>query len=134
MINRSQKQCWYIALISVMIMGALSLAIVLALFIMGVDSSKSSLVYQQHAQAESYANACAEEVLEQIREGGSLPISGSETFDLGDCDYSAFGIGGGEIEINATGNVQSALHRLEIVITATSPTIEISQWLDVEDF
>jgi len=65
----------YIALISVLIIGAVGTAVIISLLLLGIGNSRTSFAIEQSSQAKASANACAEEALEQIR--NSTPFTGT---------------------------------------------------------
>jgi hypothetical protein len=69
----------YIALISVLIISAVTLAIVVSISLLGVDELKSSLTYKKGNEAFAAASACLDEALYRLSQnssyaGGSLPV------------------------------------------------------------
>src|SRR4030042_7046490 len=90
--NKQQKG--FITLISVLVIGAVGVAIALSLLLLGVGNSRTSFAVEQSNQAKALANACAEEALQQIRE--FTPFTGSDDFALGQgtCAYTVTTQGG----------------------------------------
>jgi len=73
----------YITLLSVLVVGAVGIAITTSLILLGLSSSNTSFTYQQMHQAKNIANACAEEALEKIRESTAFVGSGNLSIGLG---------------------------------------------------
>ena len=130
----NNNQRGYIILISVLIVGAVGLAIALSLLLLGVGSSRTSFALEQSFQAKALANACAEEALIQIR--NSTPFSGTDTIALGtgSCTYTVTQLVGQNRNINSSGTVGSIISKLQINIDTITPSINISSWQFVADF
>ena len=65
--KETNKKNGYVALMSLLVVGAAGLAISTALILFGVGSTRTSLVIEQSSQSRNIANACAEEALKKIR-------------------------------------------------------------------
>lgn len=124
----------YITLISILIISAIAVTLTLALMLLSVGSSQSSVTITQSRQAETYANACAEEALEQIKTNTSFTGSGNLSFSVGNCNYEVLSGGGQSRTINAYGTAGNAMRRVKVQLTAASPTFTISSWQAVADF
>jgi len=124
----------YITLISVLVVGAIGVAITTSLLLFGLGSSRSSFAIEQSAQARSLADACAEEALQEIRD--STPYTGSDNLSLGqgDCDYTVTSGGGQNRTIDASGTVGTVQRKVKISINAINPSINITSWQEVADF
>lgn len=130
--NKSSRG--YITLVSVLIIGAIGLAISLSLILLGLGSSRSSFASQQSNQAWALANACAEEGLQQITD--STPFVGTNTLTLGQgsCTYTVTSQGGSNRTIEASGSVGTIMRKVKVIINAINPQIIVSSWLEVDDF
>lgn len=124
----------YVLLISVLILGAVGLAAVLSLILIGVSSSRSALATQQSAQAKLLADTCIESGLEQIRESNTYTGGSTLTFGINNCVYSVANLGGNIRQINATGTVDQVIRSVKVTTSALSPKIIISSWQEVGDF
>jgi prepilin-type N-terminal cleavage/methylation domain-containing protein len=62
----------YVALITVLVLGAVGAAVAATLVLLGLSSSRTSFALEQSNQAKALANACAEEALQQIRDSSSF--------------------------------------------------------------
>ena len=129
MINRG-----YITLISVLVVGAIGLAASLSLILLGTDSSRTSFAGEQSSQAKALADACAEEALREISESSSYTGNDSISLGQGTCAYDVTSQGGGNRTIEASGTVGSVVRKVEVLIDAVSPQINISSWQEVADF
>jgi hypothetical protein len=122
----------FITLISVLAISVIGGTIALGLILLGVNSTRSSLVYIQSAQARSLANACMEEALMRLRE--SIYYTGNETLSLtsGNCQIRTIsGNGNTNRTITTTATVSNALRKVQVVVGTVNPTIAISSWQEV---
>lgn len=121
----------YIALITVLIVGAVGIAISMALLINGVDSQRATLVTQQSAQARNLANACAEEALQQIHD--STTFTGTNTLSLGQgtCTYIVTNTGSTTRTIDASGTVGNVVRKNQVYVTIGASSISITSWQEV---
>jgi type II secretory pathway component PulK len=131
MMRLNQKSEGYVALMAVLIVGAASVAISLALLTTGADSLRSALVTQQSTQARSLASACAEEALQQMHD--STAFTGTNTLNLGQgtCSYTVTNTGGNTRTIDTTGTVGNNVRKLKIYATIGVSSISITSWQEV---
>lgn len=125
------KQRGYVALLSVLITGAIASAIALALLMTGIDSQRGSLVTMKSAQARNLATACAEEAMQQIWDSSSFAGSGNLNLGQGSCSYTVTNAGGSDRTITTTGTVDSVVRKLQINATIGSSSISITSWQEV---
>lgn len=129
--NKNNKG--YITLLSVLVVGAVGVAITISLILLGLASAKNSLAYQQMHQAKALANACAEEALEQIRESSSFTGTGNLMLGQGTCSYTVFGTQP-NLTITSTGTVNTIIRKVKVIISAINPLIVVTSWQEVGDF
>lgn len=134
MTDQRYNEGGYIALLSVLIVGAISISTTMTMLVSGVKMTQSALADQQSMQALGYADACAEEALQQIRESTSFNGSGSLSFPLGSCSYTVTRDGGQNRTIEAEGTVDAVIRRVLVEVNQINPTIEITQWREVANF
>lgn len=130
--NRKHKG--FITLISVLMVGAIGVAITLSLILLGLGSSRTSFAIEQSNQAKALANACAEEALQQIRD--SISFTGSDSFALGQgtCVYTITSQGGQNRTIMTSGTVSAIVRKVKIIISNISPVITVISWQEVDNF
>ncbi|MBP9864404.1 hypothetical protein KBC54_03075 [Patescibacteria group bacterium] len=121
----------YIALMSVLIVGAVSTAIASTLIILGVGFSRSSFVFQQSAQAMALAQACAEEGLQQIRDNTAYTGTGTLTLGAGSCSYTVANTGGTTRTVVTSGTVGTVVRKVSVAISGYSPRIVVTSWQEV---
>ena len=124
----------YITLISVLVVGAVGMAIVISLIQFGLGSSRTSFALEQSSQAKSLVDACVEEALEQIRNSTPFIGNGNLSFDLGDCDYTVTNDGGQNRTVTSSGTVDSIIRKNKVIISTINPQIIITSWQEVGDF
>lgn len=124
----------YITLVSVLVVGAIGVAIMLSLILLGIGISRTSFAYQQSNQAKGLANACGEEAMQRIRD--STPFVGSGTLLLGQgtCGYTVTTQGPQNRTITASGTVGTIIRKVRIVINRINPTIQVVSWQEIADF
>lgn len=127
----SPKEQGYIALLSILIIGAVALAIALNLLLTGSDASRSTLYGQQSAQARSLAVACAEEALQLMHD--TTTFTGTNTLNIGQgsCSYTVANTGGSSRTIDTTATVGTVVRKIKIYATISSSSISITSWQEV---
>lgn len=121
----------YITLISVLVLGAVGVAITLSLLLLGVGSSRTSFALEQSNQAKGLANACAEEALQQIRDATAFTGNGNLSLGQGTCAYTVTSQGGSNRTVDATGTVGTVVRKVRVSITAINPSIVTSSWEEI---
>jgi hypothetical protein len=123
----------YIALMSVIILGALGSSVMISLIHQSVITAKTDFETQNGIQAKILATACAEEALQTIVETGTSSWSDSLLMGNGTCLYSISKVSQ-NTHISATGLHASSTQRVLVILSTTSPTLVISSWQDSTDF
>jgi len=123
----------YITLVSVLVVGAVGVAIATSLILLGLGSSRTSFAIEQSNQAKGIANACAEEALQQIRDSTPFTGSGNLTLGQGICTYAVTNQGGQNRTIVSSGTVGSMIRKVKIIIDKINPTIQVVSWQEVAD-
>jgi hypothetical protein len=124
----------YIALFSVIIIGAIGVAIMFSIMLLGISTSKTDFALQQAGSAKILASSCAEEALQKISETGTTSSSGVISIASGTCSYVIFKQNGQNLTINATGITGTLTSKVKVIISTTTPTILLSSWQEVGDF
>lgn len=130
-VKHKKTQNGYIALIAVLIVGAASLAIALALLIGGTDSQRSALVTQQSAGARNLAKACVEEAKQQMLDNNAFTGTGSLSLGQGTCDYTVTNTGGNNRAITTSGTVGGVVRKIQAYATINASSISITSWQEV---
>mgnify|MGYP001616035106 CR=1 FL=1 len=124
----------YIALITVLVTGAVGVAITVSLLLLGLGSSRTSFSLEQSNQAKALANACAEEALQQIRDSTPFTGTGNLTLGQGSCSYTVTSGGSQNRTITSTGTVGTIIRKVKITIDKITPSINVTSWQEVADF
>jgi len=125
------SQSGYVALLSVLIVGAASLAIGLTLLVTGTDAQREVLTQQQSVQARNLATACIEEGLEQIWTSTSYIGTATLTLSTGSCSYTVANTGTSTRTVDASSTVGAAVRKVKASVTIGS-SISITSWQDVQ--
>lgn len=128
------KNDGYIILISVLIVGAIGIAIAVSLLLLGVGSSRTSFVIEQSNQTKALTNACTEEALQQIRNQTSFEGSANLLIGQGNCSYTVTKQTGQNRIITSSSTVGMIIRKTKIIIDKITPTINIVSWQEVADF
>lgn len=124
----------YVTLISVLIMGAIGLAITISLILLGLSSSRTSFSLEKSNQAASLSNTCADEGLEKLRRNPAFLGTVNLNFSYGDCTYVVTDLGGASRRIDSTGTTDDYTRKVQITLDQISPSINITSWQEVADF
>mgnify|MGYP001563863367 FL=1 len=126
LINKSSHG--FITLISVLVVGAVGVAITLSMILLGLGSSRTSFALEQSNQAKALANACAEEAMQQIRDSTPFTGSGNLTLGQGTCSYTVTNTGGQNRTITSTGTVGTIVRKSTVIINQINPSILVTSW------
>lgn len=124
----------FVALVAVLIIGAVGLAIAISLTLLSAGFAKTSLVIQQSQQAKSLANACAEYGLEKLRE--STGYAGNETLTIGSSTCSVLavlGSGNSNRTVQTTSTVGTITRKIKVLVSQVTPQIQLTSWQEVAD-
>ncbi len=124
----------YLILMSVMIIGAVALAIVVSMLLSGLGTSRTSFTHQQSAQAKALATACINEALQQIRDNTAFTGSNNLSLGQGDCTYTVTNTGGENRTIQASSTVGLIVRKTQATVTQINPSITIASWQEVSAF
>lgn len=125
----------FVALIAVLVLGAVGTAVGISLILLGLGSSRTSFSLEQSNQAKALANACSEEALQKIRE--STSFSGASTIFLGSgsCTYQV-AVTGQTRSITTSGTAGTIIRKVKIRLTINPQNLKftIASWQEVADF
>lgn len=127
----SSSQSGYVALLAVLIIGAASMAIALALLITGIDSQRAVLVTQQSAQARNFATACTEEALQRIHDNTAFTGNTNLILTGGSCTYTISSTGANTRTIDASSTVNGVARKIKVYVTINASSISITSWQEV---
>ncbi len=124
----------YIALITVLVIGAVGLTVTTSVILLGLGSSRTSFTIEQSNQAKALANACAEEALQKIVDSIPFEGTGDLSLDQGTCTYTVTKLTGQNRTITASGAVGTIIRKVNIVLDKITPNVNITSWQEVADF
>ncbi len=130
----SHRPNGYIALITVLIIGAVGTAAAVSVILLGLGSSRTSFALEQSNQTKALANACAEEALQQIRDSVTFTGTGNLSLGQGTCTYTVTNDGAQNRTITASGTVGTMIRKVKITLDQINPTINLTSWQEVADF
>ena len=128
-LKKTQKG--FVALVTVLLVGAVGVAVGISLILLGLGFSRTSLALEQSAMAKALANACSEEALQKIRESTAFTGSGNLLLNGGTCTYTVTAGSGQARTIAATGTFGTIIRKVSISITQITPLIVISSWQEI---
>ncbi len=131
-VNNNQKG--YVILITVLVIGAVGVAIAASVLWLGLGNSKSSFTLEQSNQAKALANACSEEALQQIRDSTPFTGTGSLTLGQGYCSYTVTSQGSQNRTATASGTIGTVVRKVKVTIDKINPSINVTSWQEVADF
>ncbi len=126
-----EKNEGFVALISVLIVGAVGVVILTSLVSLGVSSVKSSISIEDGNRALMVADSCVEEALLKIREDNYFIGTEQVNFDEGNCFYIIESNGEEVRTVKIEGRFKNSTKRLLIVINEINPKIVIGHWKQV---
>lgn len=129
--SRQHSQSGYVALLSVLILGAVATSVGIALLVSGTDSQRASLVEQQSKQARAAAVACAEEALQTIHDTTTYTGSNNLTLSSSSCSYTVTNNGGASRTILATGTAGNVVKKVQVYVTIGASSISVTSWQEV---
>lgn len=125
----------YIFLFSIIMMGAIALAALGSLLLIGLGSLQIGATVEQSEQARSLAQTCAEHALRSLWKNTLYDGDEQILHEEGECDILQVGGGGNEDRSVCTeGRVGQTVRRYEILLKRILPSIQVYSWREVEQF
>lgn len=121
----------YVALLAVLIIGAVSTAVGLALLMAGVDGQRSAYVLQRSQQARGLLHTCAEEALQVIHDTTTYTGTNNLNLGQGSCTYTVTNTGGSNRTITVSATVNTVVRRAEVYVTIGASSISVTSWKEV---
>lgn len=122
----------YIALISVLIIGAVSVTIATALLVTGADAQQENLSRQQSLIAQQAAAGCAEEALQQIHDNTAFTATNTAvTIDTANCNYTVTNTGSSTRTITTTSTSGNVVRKIQVYVTINASSLSISSWQEM---
>ncbi len=127
----------FIALASVIVIGAVGVALSFALMSQAITGSEISLSLDQSARAQALADACSEKALDAIRQDENYLGNETVTLGTGTCNIFATVKAGSQYTVTAVGTVKTVIRKDKIVanrLTVPAPVMQLVSWQEVADF
>lgn len=130
-----KNQEGFIALISILIIGAIVLTISIGLSLRSIGETNMSLGGQESHKALALANLCAEQALMKLESTFNYTGNESVPVDGESCDILAIdGSGNFNRTIQTQSTVSNYTKKVRVVVSQISPTMQITSWEEVSDF
>lgn len=124
----------YVALLSILVVGAVGLSITVALLVFGSAATRSSFAGEQSSQAQSLSDSCIEEALQQIRDNTSFTGSATLSLNGGSCTYTVTNTGGSNRTVIASSTVGTIVRKTRVFVSSLSPSVGVSNTEELADF
>ena len=121
----------YVALLTVLIVGAVATAVGLALLTTGTDAQRATLVQQRSKQARSLAVACTHEALQQVHDNIAFTGTNSLSLGQGSCIYVVTVTAPTTRSIAVSGTVGNVVKKIQVYVTIGTSSISITSWQEV---
>jgi hypothetical protein len=128
---RRRKETGYVALITVLIVGAVATAVAVALLNLGTDSQRNANIVQQAKEARSLAIACGEEASQVVHDNTSFNGTNNLALGQGTCSYNVYNSTNTGRVITATGTVGNVVRKVQATATIGASNITMGSWYDV---
>ena len=125
----------YIFLLSVLVVGTISLAITTSVLLLSTSAARTGISLKHSGESLALAQACAEYALFELRSDSSY--GGSEILNIGSgtCEVLIVGGTGNENRTICTEGIRGdTARRLEILIARLLPSVTIISWQEVTSF
>lgn len=131
----NNKTKGYITLGNVIAVGSMALAVAISLLVIGINTYEETDSIKKGTIVQSLADACAEIALNEIKINKNY--AGNETLTINDdtckIEPTVFNQDG-SITLNVSGTKNDTTSKLQIIISGTTPSVQISSWKSVSDF
>tara|TARA_Y100000310_G_C20557294_1_gene751222 strand:- start:334 stop:756 length:423 start_codon:yes stop_codon:yes gene_type:complete len=135
MIISNPQRSGYAFLLSVLVVGAISLAITTSVLLLSTSAARTGLALKHSSESLSLAQACADHALLSLRSNSNY--SGNEILTIGNgtCEVLTVGGTGNENRTLCTEGLRGdTARRIEILVTRLLPSVTITSWQEVTDF
>lgn len=131
---KAKKTDGYVALLTVLVIGAVSVSLMTSVVLIGLGTSRSSAEAQRSLEAMSAADACTELALQLIWNASTYTGTSNLTIGNATCSVTVANTGGENRTVTSTGTSGQAIRKVKVLITAVSSQITVSSWQEVADF
>jgi type II secretory pathway component PulK len=131
MMGENKKVKGFIALITVLIILAITLAVGISLSLGSISETRTGLQKTQSSTAYYLANLCTEEALMKLKENSNY--AGNEIINMENGSCEILPIEGNWI-IKVLANSSGQVRKMKIVISQINPEMIINSWEEVAEF
>ena len=126
-------QAGFIALASMLVISAVTLAIATSVALLGVGEANTALGFKKGQEVLKNAEGCGEEALLRLRDNASYS-GGSLSVGNGSCTISISGTGSDKtIDVEAAiAGPPEYVRKIQLVVKRTGNSINIISWQEVE--
>lgn len=125
----------YVFLVTVLIVGAVATTVVSSFLLLATTSMRTTLLFEQSAQALASAQTCIERALRELRLDGGYAGNVVSSLSSSSCRILPIaGEGNEDRSVCTEGRSGSAVRRLEVMISDILPSTSISSWREVPAF
>ena len=128
-------QCGFIALTSVIILGAVVVLLIIGIFTGAAGEMERGGEKEKGEKTLSWANLCMEVALNELRNdydgyggGQEITITGVD----GSCDILTLDRTGGIITITTEGEIPGHIRKMEVEVQESSGFLSIINWREIE--
>lgn len=123
----------FVALVSVLVLGAVGLDLAVSLLMLGLDTGRTALAYTQAVQASGLASACADAGLSELKAAVACEADGNLQFGSGTCEFTAAVGGGYACQLTATGTVENVVRHMQVNLSQVDPSLTVANWRQINN-
>lgn len=128
-----KKKNAYVTLISVIILGAISILVLTTSISVDTESIYATEILSQGKQAKAYADSCAERAVDLLKQNTAYVGGESYVLTNGSCTVSAVsGTGNTNRVFTATGISEDSTRKVAVTVTTVNPTTVIGSWKETQ--
>lgn len=132
MTDKRQVKNGYVTLISVIILGAISILVLTTTIAIDTESIFAVDVMDQSKQAKAFADTCAERGIDKLKQSNTY-TGETINFTSGSCSVGTIsGTGNTSRTFTSTGIFKNATRKVTVSITTINPTTVIGSWQEVQ--
>lgn len=118
----------YVTLVSVIILGAISILVMTTTLTIDTESIFANDVLDQAKQAKAFADTCAERGIDKLKQSNAY-VGETINFTSGSCTVGTIsGTGNTNRTFTSTGIFKNATRKVTVTITTINPTTVIGSW------
>ncbi|MEO6729460.1 MAG: hypothetical protein ABIM99_06080 [Candidatus Dojkabacteria bacterium] len=131
-VKKNNKKA-YVTLISVIILGAISILVLTTTIAIDTESIFATDVMDQGKQAKAFADTCAERAIDSLKQNNTYTGTETVNFTSGSCTLGAVsGSGNSNRVFLSTGIFKNATRKVSVTVTTVNPTTVIGSWQEVQ--